>query len=113
MIFRNAIGFDVPADVSFLRATSWAFADSEHGFVTFVASQETVNRIVARGLTRAPASYFPRSNVEPPRWWVLPTEGDVVRYYRKLDESDYARDVEVLIYDRVTNRVYFHWIGID
>lgn len=112
-VFRKSFGFDVPEDVGNIKSEYSYFMDSGYTFLTFNASPATVERISARGLTRAPNSYFPSSNIEPPEWWILPSHDNTVRYSGSFDNRDFAGETEVLIYDRSTGTVYFHFIGID
>ena len=113
-VFRRSFGFDPPPDVKEIQSKYYYFLDSGYTYLKFQVSPTTVERIVARGLEQVTNSYrFPSSNLEPPDWWTPPATGDVVRYYGEFDGRDFAREHEVLIYDRSANTVYFLFLGID
>jgi hypothetical protein len=113
-MFKRSFGFEPPPDVKDIQSEYYYLLDSGYTYLKFQTSPTTVERIVARGLEQVPNSYrFPSSNLEPPEWWKPPATGDVVRYYGEFDGRDFAREHEVLIYDRSSNTVYFHFLGID
>lgn len=104
MIFEHSFGFEPPADVSNIKSEYSSFADSGCAFLMFKASPATIERIVtAHSLHEVPASFFPNSNIEPPKWWAPPLDNDVVRY---------GGGQEVLIYDKSSDTVYYHSIEI-
>lgn len=91
-----------------------ALADSSHAFLRFKALPSTVERIVAaRGLHRVPDSFYWGSNVEPPEWWATPTGANIVRYGGEFENRDCGWEAEVLIFDKLTNTVYYHYICIN
>jgi hypothetical protein len=112
-VFKKSFGFEASEDVVNIKSEYWVFADSGHTFLMFKASPATVEKIVARGLNRVPESFFPSSNIEPPNWWVLPSGDDTVRYGAAFSDRDFSREVEVLIHDRSSDTVFFHFIGSD
>lgn len=116
-LFSQSFGFAPSPSVKFCNSSYWYLGDSGHTYLHFVADDATVSRIVARGLS--PVSK-PLSGSEvsfcnaDPEWWELASgNSDRDVYLGRFPHRDFAREEEVLIYDRATGEVFFRFIGID
>jgi hypothetical protein len=114
VVFKQFFGFEPTPDVADLQSEYFSMGDAGHAFLRFRASPATVERIVRqRGLEEVPDSFFPHSNLQPPEWWTPPTGAKTLRYGGEFTGREFYSEGEVLIYDQLTNTVYYHYIGID
>jgi hypothetical protein len=93
--FEERFGFSVPYDVRHLRIQSDLFA-IDYGYLTmrFEASEQTVARIVARGMS------------------IMPDAGRE-RHFRREFSATFSSEEEDLFYDPATGKVFYEWTGID
>lgn len=93
--FEERFGFPVPHDVKHLSIRSDLFP-IDYGYLTmrFEASESTVARIVARGMSNMPAV-------------------NRQRHFRREFSEMFSSEEEDLFYDPATGKVFYEWTGID
>ena len=112
--FRDAMGFDPPADVSNLRSYRDGFLDFEKIYLRFKAAPSTVERILAT--RQNPMSeHVPSPGWEqedtPPAFRPPPT---AKQYWVKHERGrTFGIETELLAHDAATGEVYYRWVGID
>ena len=93
--FEERLGFPVPPDVRHLSIRSDMFTiDSGYLTMRFEAGEETVARIVARGMINMP-------------------DIDRQQHFRREFSDAFSTEQEELFYDPATGKVFYEWTGID
>jgi hypothetical protein len=93
-VFEDQFGFAPTADVHDLESSQWILGDTGHATLSFTASAQTVERIVARGLVR------------------LSDENGQQRYRRDFSDC-FADERAELSYDPRTRHAFFEWNAVD
>lgn len=92
--FERQFDFPPPPDILHLSAQSTFFGDSGHRSMRFKANQETVNRIVERGMNK------------------ISDVGHEQHFLREYS-ADFGSETEELFYNLDTGEVIYEWTGID
>lgn len=93
--FEERFGFPVPSDVRHLSIRSDLFSmDSGYLTMRFEAREETVARIVSRGMSNMP-------------------DMGRQRHFRREFSATFGAEQEDLFYDPATGNVFYEWTGID
>ena len=120
-IYEYRFGFLPTSDVIILRSQDSYFADTGKTYLKFTANQNTINKIVNRGLTQGGGC---NNTSDLPGWW-QPDPNKSLIYTGYFEESeqakekelfrvqDFASESECLYYDPETREAYYTFIGID
>jgi hypothetical protein len=115
-VFCRSFGFPPANDVVDIQSSCWHLGDAGTTYLHFRAEPQTIERIVARGMTPLGTSARQcrdlRTN-DAPDWWRPVLGGDVVVYYGEFDGRTFARETEWLAYCQRTKETWFHFSGID
>lgn len=111
-VYYNSFGFEPTEAVDSLRSDLSSFADNSVAYLRFRADRETVERIVARGMS--PADSIPAKRASHPGWYQPPVEGDGVEFFTaERIVQRHASEREELTYDPTTGEVWFYYRGVD
>ena len=69
VVFRGALGFGPPADVTIINSLREMPIDSDDTHLVFYASDSTINRILRDGFAPIQASELIGDTYQTPHWW--------------------------------------------
>jgi len=110
-VFQGYLGFDPPADVRGLQSRVWVLGDSGVAYLHFQASPQTVQRMVARGLT--PGGSFEAGTSNPPQWWNPPPAPPGQCFEGHFTGRNFGSERETLLYNPTTADAWFQFVGVD
>jgi hypothetical protein len=80
VVFRGALGFDPPADITFANSLRHDPIDWDDTYLEFHASDSTISRILRDGFAPIQASEIVEDTYQTPYWWTPPTRPNIRIY---------------------------------
>jgi hypothetical protein len=110
-IFRKSFGFEPTADVRIMDSSKEMVIDWNVTHLDFCADQSTIDRIVARGFTRASAADIVQDDVDLGMWMILKERGDDQIYtegFSHKEPSIRHFPHQVLIFRRSSREAFYY-----